>query len=520
MSRLPSLEPTSRTSSRISLRSLLLLLAAAALASTACEPEMFEDNQDVTAEDAEAPLSDLDALLDGAPENESLPELGKADAVYPEQFDLLQWQSPARNQGGRGTCSIFATVGLMEHLYMKAGWPGVPDFSEQYLQWSTKVQVGSFRNTEGSNAYTNLRAINSHGIVEEELWPYETYSWGSSHDSECTGEDRPVRCYTNGEPPQEAVDGTKYTLPAGRWVNSRSIKAHMTSTNTAVAAGMKFFYQSWNHRLSDLRVNDHYFRQGYVTYPNQADKEDSEEKPAGHGILLVGWDDDLEVPKRDADGEVILDADGNPEVEKGFFIVKNSWGTGSFGVNNPHGDGFGFISMRYIEEYATVYASNVPTYEPPAEICDDEVDNNGDGLIDCQDPTCADDPVCEPNVDPEAEHHYFINEEVTEIPDDDEEGIVSPIFVYDNGTIVSVSLGVDITHTWRGDLVVKLIQDDVEVLLHDRTGSSEDDLNETFEIDELDGTDMEGIWELHVSDLAGQDTGQLNSWWVEISTVD
>ena len=47
-------------------------------------------------------------------------------------------------------CSIFAATAMVENLYLKAGMPiAEADFSEQYMQWSVKNQVGSFRNTEG-----------------------------------------------------------------------------------------------------------------------------------------------------------------------------------------------------------------------------------------------------------------------------------------------------------------------------------------------------------------------------------
>jgi C1A family cysteine protease len=498
------------------------LALAAALFLAACEPGMFEErpyDDTASAQDAEAPVSDLAVLLEGAPENDALPELGKADAIYPEQFDLMSLQTPARNQGARGTCSIFAAVGLMEHLYVAAGWPGEPDFSEQYLQWSTKVQLGSFRNTDGSNASTNLRAIHLHGIPEEQYWPYERSAWGVSNDPECTGDDRPVRCYTNGEPPEMAADAEKYRLPSGRWVSSRSIKAHMTSQHTAVVAGMEFFYQGWNHRLSGLTTSDHYWREGYVTYPNDEDKVDSREKAAGHAILIVGWDDTLEVPMRDGRGDVVVDDEGNPKMERGFFIFKNSWGTGSFGVNNPYGDGFGYISMRYIEEFATVYTSDLPDFTPPVEICDDGVDNSGNGLVDCEDPACFGTVACEPEA-PETDVHVFENTVPVAIPDHDPEGIASEIVVDDSGNIESLSVSVEITHTWRGDLYVTLVRDGHTVVLHDRTGGSADDLVETWTLTDFDGTDMAGTWRLEVADLARYDTGTLEGWALEITTAE
>src|SRR5688572_13276369 len=83
--------------------------------------------------DNDVPLSDLDALMTDAPSNAKLDELGKADAVYPKLFtELLDVQTPVQNQASRGVCSIFATLGLMEHLYLKVGALPNPNFSEQF----------------------------------------------------------------------------------------------------------------------------------------------------------------------------------------------------------------------------------------------------------------------------------------------------------------------------------------------------------------------------------------------------
>src|SRR6185369_4410143 len=117
------------------------------------------------------PLSSYDSVFGGVPSNDSLPTDVKADAIYPRSFtELLSTQSPVRNQSHRGICTIFSTTALMEHLYIKAGMP-MPDFSEQYLQWSTKVELGEFADSEASSNQSNLRAIAHFGIVEESLYP-------------------------------------------------------------------------------------------------------------------------------------------------------------------------------------------------------------------------------------------------------------------------------------------------------------------------------------------------------------
>lgn len=466
--------------------------------------------------DDDFPVSDYDSLFEGAPANSTLPDENKADAHYPAQYaEPRQWDSPVKSQGSRGVCSIFSTVALMEHLYIKEGTVQDPDFSEQYLQWSVKFQVSSFPNSSGSNAYYNLRAISDYGIVREEHDPYETFEWGVAQDPACTGDDRPTRCYTNGEPSEEARNARKWRLPRGRWLNTNSIKAHMTAEKTGVIVGLDFFYQSWNHRLSELPINNEYWREGYVTYPNDEDKEKSLAKRAGHSILLVGWDDDLEVQARDAEGNLVVDGDGNPVMEKGFYLFKNSWGRGSFGVNNAHGDGYGWISMRYVEEYGTAYVSGEPNIDALPETCGDGLDNDDNGATDCDDAACSGTAECQTG----ANVLTFESAEAVAIPDNDPVGVSTEITVADQVDILGLTVTTNITHTYRGDLRVTLYRDDTAVVLHDRVGGGQDDLVKTFDVEGFDGTSATGTWRLKVEDHAGQDVGTLNGWSLEVLTA-
>ena len=470
----------------------------------------------VTNEDGDSELSDVDALLDGAPTNDMLADEGKADAVYPAEFnDLVEVQSRVLSQGRRGVCSIFSTVGLMEHLYIKEGTITEPDFSEQALQWSTKIELGAFPRTGGSSASRNLEAINRFGLWEEAAWPYEPNKWTTANDPECTGEDdQPTLCYTNGSPPETALTQKRWYLPRGRWVSSRvrSLKAVMFEKKMAVVAGMTFYYQSWNHRGSKLKTDNELWRKGIVTYPNQDDKTSSLEKRAGHSILLVGWDDNMEAPKRDKDGEYLKDADGNVEMEKGFFLFKNSWGTGSFGKDNPNGDGYGWLSYKYVEEEARSYISGVPEVEIPAEACNDEVDNDRDGDVDCDDADCADDAACQ------GDSLNYTNDTPVSIPDNDPAGATSTIEVPDGGKVQALSLTVDISHSYKGDLTVSLVSPTgTEHIVHDGTGSSDDDVKGTFTINAFLGEDAAGTWTLKVVDSANADTGTINSFGLSIT---
>jgi hypothetical protein len=467
---------------------LVLSLALSSIALPACDPVDAAGSDD-------APLSDYDALFRDAPGNDELPFDLKADGPAPvEHTDLLEVQSPVKSQGKRGVCSIFSTVALMEHLYIAAG-ADEPDFSEQYLQWSVKFEVSSFPDSSGSNAFFNLRAINEFGIPVEDAWPYEEEQWNELDDPECAeaNEDKPTRCYTNGAPPASALEAEKFHLPPGRFINSSraSIMDHIRVSGTGVVVGLDFFYQAWNHRKSTLPRNLDNWDAGIVLYPNAEDVEVSHEQRAGHSILLVGWDQDLEIPLRDAEGEIVVNEAGEPVTEKGFFIFKNSWGTAGFGIDNPHGAGYGFISMRYVEEHGSARVADLPeiVVPPPGD------DGAGD--------------------DGAAEEETFASDEALEIPDADPAGVSSTIVVPGDPAAVlegDVSIALDIAHSWRGDLVVRLHHAGVSAVLHDREGGGQANLVTTLQTSAFAGTTRSGEWVLEVVDTAKVDTGRLVSW--------
>lgn len=320
---------------------------------TPVDPSEIEGN--------DAPLAPLSALKADAPSDSAIAFEGKADVVLPKQADALSAQTTVKNQASRGVCSIFSTLGLVESLYKKAGMTN-PDFSEQYLQWSVKFQVGAFTMTSGSSDYYNLKAVSNFGVVAEDKWPYETTQWDVTKDPRCTGtgEGLPTVCYTNGTPPATATSATKYKLPTGRWVSTSSIKNIIFEKKQGVVVGLDFFYQAWNHRRSALPVSATYFQKGYVLYPNADDKTASAKQPAGHSVQLVGYDDNLEIQQMDKNGNPAVDSVGNPIKQKGFFLFKNSWGTSNFGVSNSKGPGYGWISYRYVQEYGSGYTADPP----------------------------------------------------------------------------------------------------------------------------------------------------------------
>ncbi|GAB4215562.1 MAG: hypothetical protein OHK0013_41250 [Sandaracinaceae bacterium] len=480
-------------------------------------------NQSPTGDDPltfeEAQVSNLAAITDGAPSNDTLAEEGKADERLPARFDLLAIQSPVRNQGRRGTCTIFSTTALMESLYIQEGTIMNPDFSEQFLQWSTKVELRRFTDGEGSNNQVNLEAISRFGIVEEAMWPYETAAWGPAQDPMCTGEEasRPTRCFTNGDPPEMARMAQRFTLPAGRWINSRrsSIQSYMVNNRLPVVVSGTFFYQAWSHGGSMLPTSPENRRRGIVQYPNAEDQTDSRMRPAGHGILLVGFDSEMRVQRINGMGQPEVDAMGNPVYEQGFYLFKNSWNNTWATEQVPgtieHPAGFGWISMRYVEEFMQAYVSGLPRVTQ-REVCDDLRDNDRDGRTDCADTDCASAAAC--MMPPMGSTTAMPN---AAIPDNNPTGVTSEITITEPGQIASLAVDVDITHTYRGDLTIRLEHAGRTVTVVDRQGAGEDHIREAFSLADFNGTEAMGVWRLTVVDTARADTGTLNSWGLRIT---
>ncbi|MFF0481283.1 M28 family metallopeptidase [Streptomyces sp. NPDC004435] len=76
----------------------------------------------------------------------------------------------------------------------------------------------------------------------------------------------------------------------------------------------------------------------------------------------------------------------------------------------------------------------------------------------------------------------------------------------------NLSVGVDIVHTYKGDLVVDLIAPDGSVYnLHNRTGGSADNIVQTYTVNASSEV-ANGAWKLRAQDIASADTGYINGF--------
>lgn len=111
------------------------------------------------------------------------------------------------------------------------------------------------------------------------------------------------------------------------------------------------------------------------------------------------------------------------------------------------------------------------------------------------------------------------------IPDNEPQGIVSHIEITGDGPVRAIRVGVDITHTFRGDLRVSLVSPEGFVAeLHRMEGSFRDDLKKEYTPNNnqhladfvTGGIAGRGRWTLQVSDNLRRDLGTLNSWSLDL----
>jgi subtilisin-like proprotein convertase family protein len=120
------------------------------------------------------------------------------------------------------------------------------------------------------------------------------------------------------------------------------------------------------------------------------------------------------------------------------------------------------------------------------------------------------------------------SEPEVEIPDDFDQGIVDAVEFDTQCSITDITVEIDITHDWPGDLMI-LMQSpsQTEVVLHDQSGGEGgggDGIVGTYPVtltpeqslDVFLGENSRGPWLLWVADVDDGDTGTLNNWAVNL----
>jgi len=214
----------------------------------------------LTPEEREARLGTV--LPDGLAIEPARSEATAQSSSFPARLDWreLGAVSAVKNQGGCGSCWAFATIAAMESQAMIVqGWE--PDLSEQQL-----VSCNTRGYSCGGGWFDVNHDIVDSGAVLEDCMPYE-----ASDAVDC------------------AVDACHIGVqPVGWHYVSNDIDSLKTALQSGPVACAMTVYPDFN-----------YYTGGCY--------ENAGVAKVNHGVLLVGWDDDM---------------------CGGVWIVKNSWGTG------------------------------------------------------------------------------------------------------------------------------------------------------------------------------------------------
>ncbi len=102
-----------------------------------------------------------------------------------------------------------------------------------------------------------------------------------------------------------------------------------------------------------------------------------------------------------------------------------------------------------------------------------------------------------------------------------DQDVVDTISVSNSGNAASVSVDLNITHTYISDLKVDLVAPDgTTKTLHNRSGGSSDDIIATY-TPNFNGASISGTWTLQINDdYPSADDGVLNSWTLTINYGD
>jgi hypothetical protein len=271
----------------------------------------------------------------------------------------LALHSPAKDQGGRGTCAIFVTAGILE-FYLNKKKSSLYDLSEQYIEYKVKA-IESGKPSGGSNVYNNIDVISQHGVVDESVLPYHDVDWTDPEiDSESAIQRDNVcghytadalnymqlRCWLGQLDPLKDIYGSLAVAFRDQHnLNKLAVRALTTTSQIKdainqlepVNLSLEVFYGAFNHsymRQIGLGAPDRTLvKKGVIKNPTEDDVRLSREHPGRHGLLIVGYDDIQEI-----------------------YYVKNSWGTDTWGSEFAADEigampGFGTIPYSYAHTY-------------------------------------------------------------------------------------------------------------------------------------------------------------------------
>jgi len=227
----------------------------------------------------------------------------KSAKAVPTATDLRRWCSPIENQGGLGSCSAHAAVGIVEYYERRVSGKHL-DGSRLFVYKATRNLLGVTGDT-GAWLRNAMAALVLCGVPNERYWPY------TDHDPDF---DR--------EPPQfvyavaDNYEALKYFAhdPLNKNVPRQAV---VDAVKKYLAAGIPSMFGFWGYASFDSGDTP-----GHIPLP--ADRELAGDPEWGHAIVAVGYDDGLKIANTLSN-----------VTTTGALLIRNSWGPtwgqGSYG---------------------------------------------------------------------------------------------------------------------------------------------------------------------------------------------
>jgi len=230
---------------------------------------------------------------------------------------IRQYGLRVRNQGNRGTCTVFATTFLIE--YQKASMPGTPrglDLSEEYLNWAGNKVTGE--DADGGFFTKFMPGFQTWGIATAKEMPYRA-AYHPKHP------DTPSKAAIASA---QAMFPVKYPFTVLKvWDNTKGMtRAELQNAIATLRSGRPVATGIW--WLSTFATVNVHGVPLLKDYPRSANTGSNPPMFDGHSIDLVGFRRSAAFPGG------------------GYFIFRNSFGR-SFG-----NAGYGFVSFQYMRAYS------------------------------------------------------------------------------------------------------------------------------------------------------------------------